>query len=104
MTLGLDSESELDISQADTTEVEVDASCLERRSSTISTASETPSRRSRKNTTSSVVTEIAGEDDVFSIPEGMMWVVSYTEQDFLCVPELCTKSHDNATFHHFQSL
>ena len=73
MTLGLDSESELDISQADTTEVEVDASCLERRTSAVSTASETPSRRSRKNTASSVVTEIAGEDDVFCIPEGRIW-------------------------------
>ena len=83
MTLGLDSESELDISQADTTEVEVDASCLERRTSAISTQSETPSRRSRKNTTSSVVTEIAGEDDVFCMPEGRPYIVKSSE--FFCI-------------------
>ena len=65
MTLGLDSESELDITEGET--IDVDASCLDRR---VSAASDTPSRRSRKNTTSSVVTEIAAEDDVFCVPEG----------------------------------
>lgn len=74
MTLGLDSESEMDTSRAET--IDVDASCLERRTSTVSATSDTPSRKSRKNT--SVVTEISGEDEVFNIPDGEIAVMFQT--------------------------
>ena len=65
LTLGLDSESELDITEGET--IEVDASCLERR---VSSASDTPARKMKKNTSSSVMTELAAEDEVFCVPEG----------------------------------
>lgn len=59
MTLAMESESELDIAEDST--VDVDASCLMSRTSV-----ETPSRRGRKNTTT---TELA-DDEVFTISEG----------------------------------
>ena len=60
MTLAMESEAEIDL--ADDSTVDVDASCLMSRTSV-----ETPSRRSRKNTTT---TELA-EEDVFVVPNGM---------------------------------
>ena len=64
MTLGVEMDSELDIT-ADSPE-QVDASVLMRTNSSTSEAT-TPVRRPRKNTTT---TEIATEDEVFAVPEG----------------------------------
>ncbi|XP_053406509.1 condensin complex subunit 3-like [Mercenaria mercenaria] len=70
MTLAMESESELDI--ADDSTVEVDASCLMSRTSV-----ETPSRRNRKNTST---TEIA-EEDVFIAPNELQRPVSEAVAD-----------------------
>jgi hypothetical protein len=71
MTLAMESEAEIDI--ADESSVEVDASCLMSRTSV-----ETPSKRSRKNTTT---TELA-EEDVFLVPNGMFLYVVFRVSTF----------------------
>jgi len=60
LTLELDDELELDMTEENI--ADVDASCLMSR---VSTTSDSPGKRSRKNT----ATELA-DDEVFAVPEG----------------------------------